>query len=209
MRTIAKELYTFDELDERAQERARDWYRERVFNDSCDWECIYEDAATIGKLMGIDLNLRRVTLMNGSFRYDLAIYFSGFSSQGDGCNFEAEYRYAKGGAKKVREYAPQDRELHRIADELQEIQRKYFYKLTAYAKPKGRYFDMDVEVYYNRDEYRNLEEAEDVIRDLLQDFASWIYYRLRDEYEAQSSDEGIKEILRINEYEFDEDGRVV
>jgi hypothetical protein len=53
--TVETEVFTFDELDENAKERARDWYRE----DALDWEwwdCTYSDAESIGlKITGFDL----------------------------------------------------------------------------------------------------------------------------------------------------------
>lgn len=40
----------------------------------------------------------------------------------------------------IREYAPQDTELHRIADALQAIQRRNFYQLRADASHRGHYY---------------------------------------------------------------------
>lgn len=55
MKTITKTVYEFDELNDRAKEKARDWYREHAL-DYDWWECVYEDAANIGlKITGFDL----------------------------------------------------------------------------------------------------------------------------------------------------------
>lgn len=212
MRTQTKTVYHYDELPtERAKEKAREWWAQHVFEDSCDWEHVFEDAATIAEILGIDLRQKRVTLMNGSHRYDPTIYFSGFSSQGDGACFEGGYCYAKGAAKKIREYAPQDTELHRIADELQDIQRRNFYRLTASMTHSGRYnhsgcMDVEVEVEDSENPYRDIGDAESDIRDLMRHFADWIYSQLEKEYEYQTSDAAVEESIRANEYEFDEDG---
>ena len=90
---------------------------------------VYEDAAQCGKILGIDLNTKPVKLMGGGTRYDPCIWFSGFASQGDGACFDGTYAYAKGAVKAIRAHAPEDKELHRIADELQAIQRRYFYRI--------------------------------------------------------------------------------
>ena len=209
MRVVETNVFQYDELDDRAKERAREWYSRHVFEDSCDWEYVYEDAAEVADILGIDLRQRRVTLVGGHHRYEPSIWFSGFYSQGDGACFEGTYRYAKGATKKIRGYAPQDKELHRIADELQAVQRKHFYHLTASMSRSGHYYHsgcMSVEVEHNEDRYRDIGDAEDDIRQLMRDFADWIYERLSDEYDYQTSDSAVEETIRANEYEFDEDG---
>lgn len=209
MRTIETTVYQYDELSDRAKEKAREWYAQCVFEDSCDWEFVYGDAAQVAEILGIDLRQKRVTLMGGGHRYDPCIYFSGFSSQGDGACFEGTYRYAKGAAKKIREHAPRDTELHRIADELQEIQRRNFYRLTASMSHRGHCNHsgcMDVSVEDSEDRYRDVGDAEDAVTQLMRDFADWIYSQLEAEYEYQTSDEAVEEAIRANEYEFDEDG---
>lgn len=56
MRIIKTKVYTFDELSDRAKERAREWMREFAL-DFDWWEPVYEDAARIGlKLTGFDLD---------------------------------------------------------------------------------------------------------------------------------------------------------
>ena len=209
MRVVETNVFQYDELDDRAKERAREWYSRPVFEDSCDWEFVYEDAAEVADILGIDLRQRRVQLMGGGHRYEPSIYFSGFWSQGDGACFEGTYRYAKGATKKIREYAPQDKELHRIADELQAVQRKHFYHLIASMNHTGHYCHsgcMSVEVEHNEDRYRDIGDAEEEITQLMRDFADWIYDRLESEYDYQTSDEAVEEAIRANEYEFDEEG---
>ena len=211
MRVVETNVFQYDELDDRAKERAREWYSRHVFEDSYDWEFVYEDAANVAEILGIDLRQRRVQLMGGGHRYEPSIYFSGFWSQGDGACFEGTCRYAKGATKKIRAYAPQDKELHRIADELQAVQRKHFYHLIASMNHRGHYCHsgcMSVEVEHNEDRYRDIGDAEDDIRQLMRDFADWIYGRLSDEYDYQTSDEAVEEAIRANEYEFDENGEL-
>lgn len=57
MKTITKttDIYEFDELSEKAKERARDWWREGGLD--YEWrDCIYEDAERIGlKITEFDL----------------------------------------------------------------------------------------------------------------------------------------------------------
>jgi len=54
-RQITTTVYQFDELNDKAKERARDWYREGALNDEW-WDCIYEDAEKAGlKITGFDI----------------------------------------------------------------------------------------------------------------------------------------------------------
>src|SRR6476619_4611231 len=94
-------LYKFDELSDAAKERAREWFREGAL-DYDWWDFIYEDAARMANILGIDLNQKPVKLMGGGTRYDPFIWLSGFYSQSDGACFEGRYSYAKGAAKAIR-----------------------------------------------------------------------------------------------------------
>lgn len=207
-RTIEIEAFTFDELSDEAKEKARAWYREGALD--YDWyECIYEDAATCGAILGIDLKQKPVKLMNGSTRYDPSIWFTGFSSQGDGACFEGNYTYARGCARKIRRHAPQDVELRHIADRLVVLQKAHGYRLEARTEHSGHYYHsgcMRVDVWM-RDESRDVPDgAEGELRDTLRAFADWIYHQLEREYEYQMSDETVDESIRANGYEFDSDG---
>ena len=148
--------------------------------------------------------------MGGGTRYDPCIWFSGFASQGDGACFDGTYAYAKGAAKAIRAHAPEDKELHRIADELQSIQRRYFYRIEARTKHSGHYYHsgcMSVEAW-NRDASAYADcAAEDDMRDALRSFADWIYRQLEREYDYLNSDYAVDESIIVNEYEFDVEGR--
>lgn len=204
MRTKTVGVYSFDELSDSAKEKARDWFRQGNLDHDW-WEFVYEDAATIAEMLGIDLRQRPVKLHGGGTRYEPAIYFSGFSSQGDGACFEGTYSYKAGSAKAIKSHAPLDKELHRIADALQGEQRRAFYKLSANISHRGHYNHsgcMDIDV--NSDHPGEFDA--DAIRSCLTDFADWIYRQLEKEYDYQNADEQIDENIRANDYEFDEDG---
>ena len=209
--TIETLVYSFDELSEDAKKKAIEWYRENGLSDWFFAEYIFEEAADIADLFGLDIRQTRKTLKDGSTRYDPTIYYSGFWSQGDGACFEGQYRYKKGALKAVRAYAPNNPELHRIVKELQDIQKWHFYKLGAVCKHRGHYSHsgcMRVEVFHTEDNYKDIGNAEDDITQALRDFADWIYQRLEKEWEYQNSEDVIIENIRINEYQFTEDGKI-
>ena len=201
MRTIMveKALYQFHELPEDAKQYAISTY----WGEDWDYESVFYDAKQIGKCMGIDID---------------DIYFRGFGSQGDGACFTGYYRYAKAGVKAVMEYAPQDKELHRIAKELQDVQKKYFYKLRSEIKHRGHYYHemgMSIETIHtdgdmNRYDCRGpSDDDENDIKEALSDFARWIYTRLEEQYRYETSEEAVLEACEANGYEFDSKGRIV
>lgn len=213
MRTVTttQTLYNYDELSDEAKEKARAWYSDGD-DFQFDAEFVYNDASTIGKLMGIDLDTKPVKLMGGGTRYDPCIWYSGFWNQGDGACFEGTYRYQKGAVKAVGAHTGNsDPELIRIAQGLQDVQKRHFYKLRARTSHRGPYYHsgyMAVEVCHYDDQYRDIGDAEDEITQLLRDFADWIYEQLEAAYEYRMEDEVIEEGIRANEYEFDENGNI-
>lgn len=196
MRTQTINLYQFDELPTaQAKEKARNWYREFVYTDSSDWNFVYENAKKIGALIGIEID---------------NISFSGFSCQGDGANFVGRYKCVKGALKAVKDECPTDTKLHEIAKALQDVQSRHFYKLEAKLQSKAGYYQhsscMSVNVYHAEDEYKDVEDAEIEITNLMRRFADWIYSQLESDYEFQIKNETVEENLRSNGYEFLEDG---
>ena len=207
MRTIETVVYKYDELSESAQQTAREWYLEGGL-DYFWWDFSYEDFARVAEILGIDLSQKPIPLMNGKHRYEPEIYFTGFYSQGSGSSFVGTYSYAKGAVAKIKAYAPQDEELHRIAQALQDIQRKHFYRLTADITSVRDHY-IRVEVNDSENCYRDIGDAENDVRGLMNDFNNWMFKRLEDEYEYLTSDEAVAESIIANEYEFDEDGNWV
>jgi len=198
MRTIETKVYPFDELSKEAQQKAiENLYDINIqFHDWWDHTC--EDAKEIGKLMGIDIE---------------NIYFSGFSSQGDGACFEGSYTYEKGSAQSVKGYAPKDKELHRIALELSKLQKKNFYQLGARVKQSGHSMHencTDIQVWSDNEAMGGAnDDAYYGLKELLRDYMKWIYSQLEKQHDYLVSDEAIKETIEANEYEFTEDGNLI
>ena len=200
-------VYQFDELDEKAKERAREWYRQGNWDDSFWSECVIDDAKEIGKYMGIAID---------------NVYFSGFWSQGDGACFEGTWRASDVEVDKLKEYAPQDKKLHRIVDGLAELAKEYpdgYFKVTHrghYSHSGCTSFDVELpceqeeELEYDSPEYKALQiklnEDEDALIELARDFMDWIYRTLEKEWEYENADEQVDEAIRANKYEFLKDG---
>jgi len=199
---ICTTVYQFQELSEAAKHQARSWYREAAFHDDW-WDAVYDDFERICDILGVSLKTRSVRLMGGGTRQKPCIWFSGFSSQGDG--------HAKGSTREIRAYAPKDQTLHSIADRLQAAQRQNFYQLSADVAHRGRYYHeycMTIDV--SRDSpigQPPAEGSEETMVEALRDLARWLYRQLEAEYDHLSSDEAVEEGIVINEYTFTDAGR--
>ena len=185
----------FEELSDSQKEKVidenRDWNTEGL-----DWfQYTMDDAKTIASLMGIDIE---------------DIFFSGFWSQGDGACFTGRFSHTKNIVKNVKEHTGNsDKELVRIAKEIQKLHRPSFY--TTYGKifHTGHYYhersmSIDAECEKGSLDYEGWKEV-------LADFALWIYKNLEREHEYLTSDAVVVESIIANEMEFeiDEDGDLI
>ncbi|HAU7964580.1 antitoxin of toxin-antitoxin stability system [Escherichia coli] len=208
-RIITTTVYTLNELSSTAQEKARDGYRQH-HADSNWYENVYEDFREVCGIFGIDLRQRVFRLSNGRFMEEPCIWFSGFCSQGDGACFEGRWHWQSATARRVGVYAPQDRELHRIADALQAVQKRNFWQLQAEIHHRGRYchpYCMDITVTRNSPTGQAMTtDAEAAVSEALRDLAFWLYRQLENEYDWLTSDAAVDEALLINEYTFTEAG---
>lgn len=206
---ISTTVYRLSELSGAAAEHARDWYRRSAPDDGWQ-EFAFDDFAQICAILGVDLATHPVRLFGGGTRQEPRIWYSGFCSQGDGACFEGRYHYASGASRAIRTHAPQDAELHRIADGLAAIQRRNFYQLTAGIRHEGRYYHEYTMAIAVERESATMQimtlGAEDVVIELLRDLARWLYRQLEQEYWYQLSDAVVDEAILANEYSFTEDG---
>ena len=182
MREMTTMVYSFNELSEEAQERALNAFR--CINVEYDWwDGAYDTICTAGRLLGLDI---------GDIHFDTDSY----------CIFNADYEYVRGAAKAVKAEFPQNTDLHKIASELQALQKRHFYSLSC-AVTKGRTTNR-----YSCFRFGEDYECED-LGDIIDDFAHWARILLRDEYEYLTSDDAVKETIEANGYEFTEAGKLV
>ncbi len=193
MKTHEITTYSFEELSDKAKEAARDEYR--IHNlDYKWWDSVYDDAWCIGYRMGINIT---------------DMWFSGFCSQGNGACFTGRYTFKKGAIKSIKDYAPNDTDLHDIVTKLFKIARRCKYSVSVKIETSGRYSHsgtMGISNDYISDvDYIVMEEA---LRDTIRLFADWIYTQLEKEYDYLNSNEVVDKSLINNEYDFLENGEV-
>jgi hypothetical protein len=198
MKIIETKAYSFEELSDAAKVKALEWQRECNYNDM--WaENTIDDCKEIGALMGVNID---------------NIYFSVDGGQGDGACFTGSYKNKKGCVNNLKEYAPLDKELHRIVKQLQLIQGNNFYSLTATVGHKGRYFhDKCTEIFVERSDEKLISggiQTEYALINVLREFMQWIYKALSSAYDDEFSDDNCAEFLEDNyHYLFTADGEAI
>lgn len=209
-RIISTPVYTLDELSESAREKARDWYSE--CGPEYDWYSdTYDNFTLICNILGVKLRTRTVATPGGRHRDKACIWFSGFCSQGDGACFEGHYRYLPQAARNIREHAPHDEELHRIADELQAVQLRHFWQLQADIQHRGRYYheySMDITVTRHGSVAQEVtKDTATALSEALYDLAHWLYCQLQNQYDWLTSPAAVDEAILANEYTFTDAGQ--
>lgn len=193
MTTKTITLYTFDELSDKAKERARDWWRECEAETFGAFGDLYEPIETAARLLGIELRTHDVRLLGGGTRQEPNIYWT-LHVQG-AASFEGRYSYAKGSSKAIRAEFPTDAKLHAIAAGLTALQRKHFYQLEASIRTDGTALAVSA------------DKCESELGDWFDAFADWIYRYIDAEYNYRMSDENVDDSIRTNEYTFTENGK--
>lgn len=220
MRIKETKVYKYDELNDRAKQRAREWFAQD-YPEYNWWDHVYEDIVERTKELGIDLKQKPVRLMGGGTRYDHEIYFTGFYHQGQGSSFSGVWHAMDMKLDKLRENCPTESELHRIGETLTKVAKEDPDITASIAATTDTWITVETsdgeaikdrlnELTYESPEYNALmeqcRERDETIREAMRDFNHWVFSQLKKEYEWLTSDEQIEETIRINQYEFTEDG---
>ena len=75
MRIRKTKVYQYDELSDKAKEKARDWYREGNCEDSYWSECVIDDAATVAEFLGLAITQTAYKTTEGATKYKPTVYF--------------------------------------------------------------------------------------------------------------------------------------
>lgn len=208
MQEVIIKLCRVTELNEKAKEQAIEAFRDLNVNSGW-WQYTYEDFKEICATIGIEVDTED-------------IYFSGFYSQGDGCKFFATINVAKL-VKAIQEeawktYAPKE-ELQLSPVNINSRILKLFEKemidnpkIVYTVKGYGVAIDQPCDFQRNRKtNFANIDWRLDDLTEQLMEVAktlnNFLYRRLENEYEYLSSDEGVLETIKANDYVFTEDGK--
>lgn len=189
--------FKYADLDERAQERAREWYSESVGQ---DWEPELDGFVQCLGWLGFDVS-------GDSIHYSISW------SQGDGAIFSGDWCAESMNLAALTENRP-DPTLMRIGAQLM-VQFLRFPKsvVKIYERSSGPglgyMYVEDHDTGTDPQEQNYDVELEQSVKDLAKQLAGWIYTEMRDDLEYQTSDEAVVEGIEANDYDFDEDGRPV
>ena len=134
------------------------------------------------------------------------IWFSGFASQGDGACFEGDWKHAPGTSRHIREYAPQDKTLHQIADALTRAQKRNFYQLAGVMRHEGHYsheYCMKVDIERENEHHQEpTEDSVETVTKAMRELARWLYRHIETTWTDQTSDPIVDEEIHANEWAF-------
>ena len=222
MRIKETKVYQYEELSDKAKEKAREWFA-RDYPDYDWWDCTYDDIAERASELGIDLKQKPVKLMGGGTRYDPEIYFSGFYHKGSGSSFAGTWDPHNLNLDKLKAECPTETELHRIGDTLAELAKEDPGLYVTISAKDDNWINVEVAngeaieeqistLREDSTEYNLLVQTcqlrEEDLTKVLRDFNRWIYKQLQAEYEWLTADEQVEESIIANEYEFTEEGRI-
>ena len=190
MQIIKTVVYEFNELDDKAKERARQWYREDCMYDDYWSGYITADAKECFKYCGWDVS---------------NIYWSGFSSQGAGACFEGAWNPTTVSLRKLKKHAPAELELHAICRELSKLAKQYL-NTHVTVKHSGHYSHCYCTCFEGASGM--LEADENHLINLSRDLMNWVYKALEREWNHLNADKVIDELLTINNYNFTKAGKV-
>jgi hypothetical protein len=186
---VLKTVYELDEVKEKAIEENRyinvddfsDWYNFVFY----DWKD----------------KLNKIGFCNAE------IYFSGFSSQGDGACFDNDsYHFDLNLLLKNVDLTDEEREkIYNLKDDFElTIERIGFH----YCHENTRVINLEQFYIEDEDSKNLLYHFENLLEDLRESLCVQIYEDLEKEYDYLTSDDAIYETLQANEYYFEENGKI-
>lgn len=194
--TIETNVYTFDELSDKAKENACQQIGDSMTSDDLWYEPVFEDFIEHAASYGLEVDEENIR-------------FSGFWSQGDGASFTCnnidvvkclhalDIEIKEGAEKAVHDY---------IDASIERVDWHYCHENTVVAKVFSYSYEFEGE---NSDYIDSLAETLDErLEDLKDDLCSDLYRDLEREYDFFHSEECASELAEANEYEFLEDGTI-
>ena len=197
MKTKTYNVYSFAELSGPACQRAIDAHRQFIA-EQWDGETVIEDAQRVLAFAGLTVD---------------KVFYSGFSSQGDGACFEGSWHASGVRPDLMRAECPVDSVLHRIADGFAKLAALYP-NASFTVKHSGHYYHQYCTEFCvsivdaNCDEIADTGTAEADLIELARDAMEWIYRQLEKEYDYQTAEAQVVESIEANDYEFTKDGRI-
>ena len=210
MQHINISIYTFEELQKEAKQKALDALRDINVDNSHWYDFVLSDFTAICKTIGITTR-------------EKDIYFQGFYSQGNGSAFDATIDLSVFLAaireQKWKEYAPDEKFCfadNPINNRVLALIKNGLITSTISTSHTNRYYHLN---YYSDHNFfptisyntpnidRQLDLLDEWIRDILHQLNRYLYKSLQEEYEYLCGDAIVQESIEANEYLFTKDGK--
>ena len=209
MKQITLKLYSFNELDKEAKEKALTTYRD--LNTNFDWwDDEFEDFITLCSYMGIAVIKDKIR-------------FRGFYAQGDGSGFSAMVDIPKLllaiPNQTWKDYAPQQEFPfiapdidHRVMDLIAKGLLPNEPQIIGRSRQFGVVTDLGISTAIKEGKthdniFDELDKLEEWLRSVAEILNRQLYQSLENQYEFLTSETAIKESILNNEYLFTADGR--
>jgi hypothetical protein len=195
MRIIEIKAYQYNELSEKARERARAWYRQESANDLFDADCVIDDWKE--KLEAYGFSAPQIS-------------YSGFSYQGDGALFTTGYCDMGKLLKAIEPFTEDSllRNARRIAGSLEVIILRRSHRYT-----HKHNCEVDIDIRALRSSHSRIDQVLEALKDKIEKFrlnlCTEIYNSLENEWNYQNSDEVIEDNIIANSHEFTQDGKAI
>lgn len=208
-----RNLYAAEELETTNPKGYRaayeNWY-ELSCQDGDWWDFIFDDFVTVAKTLGIEISTRSESYhvrREVRTRTTTEIYFE-LGGQGSGACWAGTYNSKAGAQAALREHAPEDRELHALADRLEILNLKYEYHLHCIVSKGSHHYNhdgtMSVECYHRGDSDDTEIDHDDTVEltNIFRGFARWMYKTLDDANMTRLSEGQFKDDARSNGWLF-------
>lgn len=182
--------YKFEELSDKAKEKAREWWREAGYDFGDGWwDDVYDDAKKILGYLGFE---------------NIDPSFSGFYSQGDGASFTATWNASYVEFGKAVEYAPDSSEIKDVASVIEDLAHRNPEAACKLYRNDHRYSHARTVSYDLAEDFSEVDD--EAFIGACRDVMYWLYGQLEKTHDWMLSNEYIDDALTANEYEFTIDG---
>ena len=190
-----KNYYVFDSVEEVIEKVDVESYRNNFLIDYpyVGWsDFIEEDFITILKYFGFE---------------EIETCWDVSYSQGSGASFIAEWYSDDMDLNKLKEYAPEDKELNEISEKLENLaagEKEFYYaRIKRFNHHYCHQNTVESECYDEED--NRLYDVDREFDDVVYDLSTWFFNKLQTEFDYLLSDKGIAEYIVANEIEIPEE----